>query len=77
MRIVAARTRHGFAALSFAFALQQGFSLSDRTQILGWPASQHVVADIVRKQLSWAKVISMPPGPLDGDVPLKVTFHAD
>ena len=77
MWIVTTGARHGFAAFSFAFALPQGLYLGDRTQTLLFCAGEDVMADIVRKQVSGTKVITMPPGALDGYVAFEVAFHAD
>ena len=77
MRIVTTGTGHPFAAFSFALALRQGFHLGDRAQTPPLRAGEDVMAYIVRKQVSGPKVISMSPGALDGDVTLKVAFHAD
>ena len=77
VRIMTTGTRHCFAAFSFAFALRQRLYLGDRTQTLLFCAGEDVMADIVSKQVTGTKVISMPPGALDGDVALEVAFHAD
>src|ERR1700675_5064801 len=35
------------------------------------------MTDIIGKQVSGAEVVGMPPGALDGDITLEMTFHAD